>query len=480
MMFDRRGMVPILLALVLTSSVARGGGIVLESYTAERPADAPRLLAPILEELSRRDYAAGDTVARSYDAQVSRSAVAPGGLPADFGAQVDRGFKAWVGGRFDEAIKVLVPLVETAQANTGAFAKEPALLEPLRKALIALALSYQRNGDLSSMRNTFAEILRIWPDAQISRATYGPDAQTAFDQVKRDLQAAGHGKLTVKTDDAGVVFIDETYRAAGSTSVDLAPGEYRVVVMLGKQPSRNHRVTVRANAETTVEIDPRLDQAVRTAGFTGLSFGNQAERDKNEAAYAQRFARAIGASAVAVVGIDDVHGRSAVVGSLVSLQTGREIRRASIPVEPDPSTDKLRALARFLAGDDPAPGLDVQFSGPATAATTKTTPVDDHTPETPEGHHGMWGGWRYVTAGLAVGGIGTGVAFLALDGKCKDTPPPGQQCRKFYEFSAAAYGSLAGGAVMAGISIYLFATYHKTPVVQPTQGGATIGFATRF
>jgi hypothetical protein len=476
-------MVPILLALVLTSSVARGGGIVLESYTGERPADAPRLLAPILEELSRRDYAAGDTIARSYESQVSRSAVAPGGLPADFGAQVDRGFKAWVGGKFDEAIKVLVPLVETAQANTGAFAKEPALLDPLRKALIALALSYQRNGDPSAMRNTFAEILRIWPDAQISRATYGPDAQTAFDQVKHDVQAAGRGKLTVKTDDAGVVFIDETYRAAGSTTVELVPGEYRVVVMLGKQPSRNHRVTVRANAETTVEIDPRLDQSVRTAGFTGLSFGNQGDRDKNEAAYAQRFARAIGASAVAVVGIDDVHGRSAVIGSLVSLQTGREIRRASIPVEPDPSTDKLRALARFLAGDDPAPGLEVQFSGPTAAAAANPNGAVGEVHTTPEGgaaHAGWWGGWRYVTAGLAVGGIGAGVAFLAIDGGCKDTPPPGQQCRKFYEFSAAAYGSLAGGAVMAGLSIYLFATYHKTPVVQPTQGGATIGFATRF
>src|SRR5690606_26415112 len=101
----RRVMVPLVLALVFTSSVARGGGIVLESYTGERPADAERLLEPVLEELSQREYAAGDTVARSYEAHASRAARTAGGLPSDFAVQIDRGFKAWVGGRFDDAIQ---------------------------------------------------------------------------------------------------------------------------------------------------------------------------------------------------------------------------------------------------------------------------------------------------------------------------------------------------------------------------------------
>jgi hypothetical protein len=475
-------MVRIFLVLVLLSSSAYAGGIVLESYTGERAADAPRLLAPVLEELSRRDYAAGDTIARTYETQVSRAA--SGGLPADFAAQVDRGFKAWVGGRFDEAVKVLVPLVETAHANTGAFAKDPSLRDPLLKALIALALAYQRIGDPSAMRSTFAEILRSFPDAQISRATYGPDAQQAFEQVRRDTQAAGRGKLTVKVDESAVVFINEAYRAAGSTTVELSPGEYRVVVMMNKQPSRNHRVAVRANAATTVEIDAKLDQAIRTTGYTGLSFASQADRDAHEASYAQKFARAIGASAVAVVGIDDVRGRSAVVGSLVSLQTGREIRRASIPVEPDPSRDKLRALARFLAGDDPAPGLDVQFSGASTdagtAGTATPTRGQHDAGEPASGGGGRWGGWRFVTAGIAVAALGTGATLSILNNDCTETPPPGQQCRDFYAFQPAGYITLAGGAAFAVLSIYLFATHTTAPVVAPTQGGATIGFATRF
>lgn len=466
--------VHIAIVLAVTTSVARGGGVVLESYTGERPADAPRLLSPVLEELSQRGFASGDTVARTYETQASRAAVMPGGMPSDFAARVDRGFNAWVAGRFDDSIRILVPLVETAQANTGAFAKEPSLREPLLKGLIALALAYQRIGDPSAMRAAFGEILRSWPGTQLPRATYGPDAAQAFEQVRRELAATGRGTLTVKTDDAAVVFVNELYRAAGSTTLDLSPGEYRVVVMLNNQPSRNHRVTVRANAETTVDVDARFDQAIRTAGYTGLSFANQPGREAHEARYARRFANAVGASAVAVVGIDDVRGRSAVVGSLISLQTGRELRRASIPVEPDPSRDKLRALARFLAGDDPAPGLDVQFSG--------GEPDGRPGPEAPIGETagGRWGGWRFVTAGLALGGIGAGVTLSVLDGRCTETPPVGQPCRYFHNFQPWGYVSLAGGTVLAGISIYLFATHDTAPVVAPTRGGATVGFATRF
>ena len=465
----------ILVALMVMTAGARGGGIVLESYTGDRAADAPRLLAPILEELSRRDYAAGDTVARAYETQASKPAITKGGLPADFSAQVDRGFKAWVSGKFDESIKILVPLVETAHANTGAFAKDQALRDPLLKGLIALALAYQRIGDLSAMKATFGEIVRSFPDAQVSRATYGPDAQTAFEQTRRDVQAAGRGKLTVNVDDTAVVFLNEAYRAAGSTTVELSPGEYRVVVMKGKQPSRNHRVSVRANAEATVEIDAKLDLALRTDGFTGLSFASQADRDANEAAFAQRFAKVVGATAVAVVGIDEVRGRSAVVGSLVSLQTGREIRRASIPVEPDPSRDKLRSLARFLAGDDPEPGLDVQFSSNV-AAEKPDGPRDDG----PQPSGGRWGGWRYMTAAVGGGALVTGAVLLVMDGRCAKEPPTGQPCRDFHDFKLGGLLTVAGGAAVTGLSIYLFATHQTAPVIAPTPGGATVGFATRF
>lgn len=471
--------VRILVALMIFTSFAHANGVVLESYTGERPADAPRLLAPVLEELAKRKYDAGDTVARNYDAQVSRAAHTAKGIPADFSTQVDVGFKAWVSGKFDDAIKTLVPIIETAHNNSGELAKNPGLRDPLLKGLIALALAYQRIGDLGSMRATFAEILRAYPDAQVSRATYGPDAATAFEGVKRDLVAGGKGKLTVKlADETAVVFIDEAYRAVGSTTVEVLPGEYRVVAMLNKQPSRNHLVTVRANSETTVEIDAKLDQSIRTVGYTGLSFKNQADRDAHEAQYAAKFATAIGANAVAVVGIDQVRGKSAIVGSLVSLQSGREIRRASIPVEPDPSTERLRALARFLGGEEPAPGLEVQFSKEDDATLPVSGPRERNAPEQ---RGGRWGGWRWITAGLAVAGLAGGGVATYLDGRCKEEPPAGMTCRDLYSNQPAGYLALGAGAVFAGVSIYLFATHESGAYVVPAQGGGAVaGYSLRW
>lgn len=466
----------ILIVLVVASRVAAADGIVLESYTGERPADAPRLLAPVLEELSKRRFTAGEGVAREFEARVSRAALQPTGLPASFAADVDRGFKAWVGGRFDEAISGLGKLVATAHANSGAFAADPTLREPLQKALIALAIAQQRIGDQAAMRATFSELVRSFPEAQVPRGAYGPEAQQAFEQVRRELQGGGRGKLTVTlADESGVVFINEAYRAAGSTTAELIPGEYRVLVMSNGQPSRVHRVTLAVNAQVTVEIDPAWDHEVRTAGFTGLSFASQQDRDDREAPHAARFARLLGASAVAVVGIDEVHGRSAVVGVLVSLQSGREIRRASIPIEPDPSAERLRALARFLAGEDPEAGLDVQFANPFDRDI-------GNKPDAPGAPR--WGGWRWITGALGVAGLATGGVLLGLDGRCSIDPPAGQPCNDVYATATPGFVTLGAGAVLTGISIYLFATHRsaQAPVVTPVQGGAgaTVGFVTRW
>src|SRR5262245_5280452 len=82
-MADRAGM-RLLLAIFVSVAVSGSAGaqgpanIALESYTGDRPADAPRLLSPILDELAARGFTAGDTLARKYDAQVSRPQAAPG------------------------------------------------------------------------------------------------------------------------------------------------------------------------------------------------------------------------------------------------------------------------------------------------------------------------------------------------------------------------------------------------------------------
>src|SRR5262245_58193393 len=123
---------------------ARADGIVIERYVGQRPDDATRLLAPLHEALATRDFAAGDAPGRKYEAAVSRAALTKTGLPPDFEDAVERGHKAWISGRFDEAISALAPLVDAAHANAGAFAQNQPLRDRVLKALIALALAQQR------------------------------------------------------------------------------------------------------------------------------------------------------------------------------------------------------------------------------------------------------------------------------------------------------------------------------------------------
>ena len=235
---------------------------------------------------------------------------------------------------------------------------------------------------------------------------------------------------------------------------------------------------MRAGGESTVIVDAAFDQTVHTTGWTGFAFATEEARDAHEAAYAAQLANAIGVASVAVIGIEQVKGHAAIVGSLISLETGREIRRASVALEPDPSTDRLKALARFLAGEPAAAGLDVIVGGPGKLPPASGGGRNHDTDEVTT--QNRWGGWRYITAGLAVGALGTAGVLLGLDGKCKTTPVAGHVCNDIYVNSPAEWYVLGAGVLVAGISVYLFATQTsthpaRTAYVAPTTHGAVAG-----
>ncbi|MBA3818767.1 MAG: hypothetical protein H0X17_07740 [Deltaproteobacteria bacterium] len=478
------GVVVLSAVMAHAETAIAGDGIVLESYTGTRSEDASRLLSPVLDELATRGFVAGsEVVGRKFESRVSRPAITGGGLAADFAEQVEQGHKAWIAGRFDDAVKLLAPLVDAAHANPGAFAQNQPLRERLLKALIALALSQQRMGDPSATRQTFGEILRSFPDTVLSRGSYGPDAFTLFEEVRKVASASGRGRLNVKvSNDTAVVFINERFQNVGSAvKGDLLPGEYRVFAQLGKQLSRSHRVVIKANEEASVTIDAEFDISVHSSPkWTGFRFADGGEREQRESSYAAAFANAIEARAVVVIGIDQVRGRPAVVGSLVNLMNGREIRRASLHLDPDPPVDRLRALARFLAGDQPTPDIDVQIAGDAASAPVGTgegVQIGDF--QRPRG--GLWGGWRWIGAGATVVTLGIGAYVLSVDGDCAD-----EACIDFRETSNGGWATIAGGGVLAGITVLLFMLDDGDPApkrsafVIPARGGAYAGFSTRF
>ena len=462
-------------------------GIVLESYTGVRHEDAARLVGPVLDELTTRGYVVGyDGVGRKFETEVSRPGRTAAGLPADFIGGIDRGHRAWVKGAFEDAVRILSPLIEAAHANAAIVAQDAGVRDAVKSGLIDLALAQHGNGDPGAARETIAELLRAFPDAVISRATHGPVAFELFDSTRRALAAGGKGTLSIEvTDTSTVIFLDERYERVGSVSrTDLIPGTYRVYASAGQRTGRIYEVAVRAGAETRLTIDGGFDSVLHIApGWTGLLFHSGAERERLETTYAAKFARMAHASAAIVVGVDTVRGRLAVVGALVSLHSGREIRRASVALDPDPSTTRLRALARYLAGDDDAKGsVDVEAigEGGAVVGDGRRDTGGDRRPASDS----RWGVLRFITAGAGVAAAGVGTYLLVLDGDCKSTVTPPTPCPDVYENSTAGWALVGGGAALIGVGIYMFATNAKeappVAIVPDRRGGAIATVTLRF
>nr|HEX4318025.1 hypothetical protein [Kofleriaceae bacterium] len=450
--------------------------IVVESYTGDRYADALRLLQPLKEELVKRGYNS-EGVGSKFDATVSRPAIGAKAVPADFIDQVERGYHAWISGKFDDALTILQPLVEVAKTNSAVIADDPKLRDAVAKARIAIALSHLRNGDPNTAASDLGELVRAFPDAVVSRATYGAEAADLYAKVAHDLNAGGRGTLAVKlAGDVGDVFVDERY--VGTAIPELTPGEYRVFAKSGKSVSRVHLVTITAGARATLAIDVAFDAAIHTTSWTGLEFAAAADREAHEGEFAQQFATAYGAGAVIVIGIDQVRGRPSVVASLVGMQNGHELRRASVPVEPDPSTDRLRALASYVAGDEPQQGIEVLGELSPAIAAAATAPAAPTT-------RGSASPWRWVAGVGALAGLGAGGVLLGLDGSCAVAETSARPCSDFRDTKAAGIAVGAAGVALAALTIYLFVHHGEsaptsTAYLAPIDGntGAVAGYST--
>ena len=464
--------------------VAADNKIILESYTGGKSEVAAKQIAPLLEALTRKGFNGGyDVIGRAFESRGSRASIADG-LPADFAKKVEAAKQAWVAGRYTDAANELGPLIDLAHANAGAFATNKDTLGAVETALIVVALSYERMGDSGSAQTAWAEFVRSFPDKSVPRGTWGVDAAQAFEKAKKAVFANGVGKLLVKSStDSGVIFINERYEQIGTVTKDNLPiGDYRVFVQLpGNRLSRQHRVSVRAKETAVVTIDADLDVVVQTSPrWTGLAFSSSAEREKFEIDRAAQFARVVEATAVLVVGIDQVRGKSAIVGSLINTNRNTEIRRASVFLDPAPPAEILQSLAAFLVGDvtEVPEGVDVD--------TIKVRPISGvGGPGPVDRGGGAWGGWKWVTGVTGVVALGAGAYLLSQDGDCKTTPPPGVTCPDVYNNAVPGYLAVGGGAVLTGLSIYLFvraggSAKAQTAYMIPTTSGAMAGFARRF
>lgn len=478
-----------LLSLVVLSvstwqpTAAHANNLVLESHAGPRDRSFGPLLAPLLEELTRRGAKYGyEEVGKIYEAQVSTPAVA-GDLPEDFVARVEAGYRLWLEGSFREAKEALAPLVRQAHANPGLIVAESKLSGALFRALVALAMSHHRLGEDPDAWAAMAELLRSF-ETEVTRSQFGSEAYDLYQRTKKSAKERGQGALRVRSlDDTAAIIINERIAKMGEVErTDLLPGRYRVLAQRGKELGRVVTVEIKAGARAEIVLDPQLERVVVTSRqWTGLSFRDRAEREHHEVEAAARFASALGAVGVIVVGTELRNQRQVAYGALINAATGKEIRRASLVVDTLPPPQRLHSLARFLTGDEPAgEGIDVHQPGePRGPALTAPAPPPARSTRGPR-----WGGWKWLATGGAVVGLGAGIGLVALDGSCSSDSPGGQVCRDVYETRTLGLAVGGAGLALGAVATWLWLTDHPTAAaaasalrLAPAAGGVVAGVA---
>jgi hypothetical protein len=435
--------------IAASSRVVAAETIVIESHVGPRAKGTAEVLAPFYEELERREVLRSyPKVGQRFEARVTAPSQLEPGLGADFPDAVERAYRLWLAGNFQEALSTMQPLVEAAHRNPATIANNPKLGAAVFKGLVTLALCHHRLGNEAASKESMAELLRSF-ETEVGKAQYGAEAYEIFTRVRAELKASATGLVVVHaTDEKAAIYINERFIELGDVSrTDLIPGRYRIFAQLGKKQGRLHSVEVKAGSKIQLEIDPDFESMfVTTPAWTGLSFLNRDDREKREGELAARFGEAIEVMGVIVVGLDVKNQRSIAYGALINSVTKKELRRASVVLDSLPPPERLRALARFLTGEQAADGIEVYEARPVLSIAGPATTAARRAPRS---------GWKWAASGGAIAGLGTGIGLLILDGNCTTSPPVGK-CPDVYDLKVGGYMGIGAGVALGAVATWLW------------------------
>lgn len=472
-----------ILGLVLGVAVssprsASAGGVAVESVAGTRDKAVAQVLAPIFEELARRGYRAGyKEVGKAFEAAGSRPSRVAAGQLADLPDRIDQAYRLWITGKFEEGRAALRPLIDEAHQNPSSAISNIKVGPAVFKALVGLAMCNHRLGDDTGAWAAMVELVRSF-DAEVTKAQFGVEAFTLFQQVKKEARAAPSGTLSVRAaSPTAAIYINERFAKIGEISrADLVPGTYRVIAQLGPDFGRAYDIEVKSGAKAELVVDPEFERAVMTGPeWTGLAFHDRGDREQREVEVASRLGGGLGELGVIVVGVDLRKERNVAYGALINASTGKEIRRASVVIDTLPPPARLQSLARFLVGErTPLDGVEVHQivdrPKPQPGVTITATPP----PPAPS----IFTTRRKISAGLGLLGLGSAVAGVVMHGQALSFQDQADTaCMKIpgsdgcsgdklkadelndkavdrFEYAIAAY-SVGGAALIAAIYLWI-------------------------
>jgi hypothetical protein len=422
-----------------TSTLPPGAGaILLQSYVGDPPEAARHYVSYLIRTLGVHAPRNGLALQRELE---RLSAFAGGAIPTrEVRARVEEGRRQFIEGEFSSAIALLEEARRALQRHVAQLASDQRLRDTQHRALLVLAHAYLRTRQRALATDRIGEVIRSFPDRDLSLVQYGPELVKLYRDVRRELDRQRHGALTVVTQPAGcLVFLNERYLGVSPTrAVDLHPGRYRVYVQRAHGHGRVHWIDVSsADHRTTINFD--FDAALRSEPYPGLRFPDQPTLEANELAYAATVGRALDAATVIVVGFRPHQGRRTLFGSAVASATGRVLRSALVVLEPTPpSPTTLRALGRFLVAGESGAGVIVRSNA-----------------ATPRGEERRSARvFKWITLGAAAGALAAGIPLLVLHGR--GTCDSDVRCPERYSTLTPGIILTVLGGVAAGTSAGLF------------------------
>lgn len=395
-------------------------GLIIESQGGPGDIASTRLIATAMHSFEAAHFAGGQTLIGLIETSLSRpgddlnAAVLTTALQS-----IDSGYAKFLRGDFQDARTELQAALATLHSRPGTVARQQPLRDKVIKALMGLALASQRLDDPAGAEAAMAEFLRSFPDREISRATYGPEAIELSKRVKSKLDAAGKGILVVTTDDpTAVVFVNERYAGVGETTLDgLYPGEYRVYTQRAKQEGRVRLVTIATAQEQRLSVQTRLDGVLKTGpDWTGLAFHSVQTRDAEEVGRAAELGRALGEKQVVLIGLTERSGQRSLMATLVDADLRRVVRRATIATG---FPAALEQLVAFVVDGHVGPKIEV-MTGSAQARPPGPTKAPPHVTSSPARRGRVLRIAGLVTAGVGVLTLAGGVYFGLHAGTLED------------------------------------------------------------
>ena len=442
--------VVVILTLVATSVPvqARGKLLLLQSYVHRPSQEQHKHLDLLKHNLGHR--ALEETRLRAVvESRLSRPGGTSGRPARAIQKQVKDGRRQFVDGNFRRAIQLLESARGDLLASEARVASNQDLRNSLHMALMMLAHSYLRMREIQKATTMISEVIRSFPDRDLSLITYSPELVQFYKKVRLQLRKLQRGTLTITTRPARcLVFINGRYLGTSPVRARaLLPGLYRVYVQRPQQPGRVHLVTM-DGADRELVIDFKLDRILRTRPHLALQFANLQQMKKDEVRQAVSVARAVGADQVLIAGFRHA-GCQVLQGTLVSTDTAQVVRSGVVSMEPAaPSPQTIGSFARFLHSGQQ--GEEKWRSRCVLKPPVKQGRAPDH------GQTSWISVVKWVALGTAVAGLGAGIPLLAMDGEPNCDAGPGDRCPGYYDTLGLGVVSTVVGGVAAVGTVVLF------------------------